>query len=1203
MEMNFQKLTPTNDVSMDVYDKAFEFVFKNDDIKNVAISGIYGAGKSSLLETYKKCNPKIKFLHISLAHFTPNEEAEPTRDKRLVKTPIEVVLEGKIINQIIQQVDKNDIPQTLFNVKREYGEESAKRITYKVVAFLLGLFYMLNYSKVTQWVLLLQDNFMKPVLQWITNPYSVLLVCVGLVILLGEGIHKLTYGQRLEKIVRKISFQGNEIELFSEDKTSYFDKYLDEVLYLFEQVKADAIVFEDIDRFNSVIIFERLREINALLNIRLRQKNRTLRFLYLLRDDIFESKERIKFFDYILPVIPVVDNSNSYDKLKEFLETTKGYEQIKDVFLRKLCLFIDDMRVLKNIGNEYLVYSSKLENTKPDQNKMLAMVTYKNIFPKDYADLQQGKGYVNTVFENSTLFRASVIQNYENKIMELKNKRDIIESEHLKDEKELEMVKERMFNDYRQIPTYQRAYDEAKKKYELWVSEEYPIRKNALIDGKEKCLDEIDEEIETYQREKALVEKKALAELISDQNEELLVTIMFVNDIGKKETFDAVKSSRYFGLLKYLLSRGYIDETYKDYMTFFYENSMVASDKHFLREVMYRKEIEWDYHIADASTVIDNMDIFDFEWKGTLNFDLLAWLLKTDKHEDKLLQLIKQIKARKSFEFVALFYQRTEEKKRFVSLVNTLWPSYFSEAVKTVPKGHLDDYSIDTLMYTPLNVLQQVDDTKILSEYISERGEFIIRNHDEQADELMKAFEVLDIVFIMLPACCENILFDRIYESNRYVLNRHNLDVLLLSKYKVEWSIKKIQYLSLVLSQPKQPLYLYVKQNLRNFLSMLLETKGVRFMDESADVVQVLNALEGEDEVGKKLIHALEIIIEDLSQVLSVSYKKELLDVGKVKYSEDNILNAFVSLGLSDETIDFINSNESDIDFRKSKMKDEIKFLFWDQCVSCANITNPKYESILTTINRKFEIFDVAGVSEDKMNILIAVRGVQMNAETLMFIRDNYPFSITSFIRANVKEYVNIAVGSLANTGEVEQILSWDICDEYKLKLLSEINDEVAITSLEYGDDVLKHILDYNFNLDDLPLLCQEYDCCSMEIQKKICTLAMQNLDKVQEAENVISIDLICELAKVVEEEHDYAILVEIIAASIGRISVAKCIECLCLMGMDDVAELFNRKKRPTIMNNEYNYIIMQALKDNEYLKEFWVDIEKNVIRYKRVKD
>ena len=48
---------------------------------------------------------------------------------------------------------------------------------------------------------------------------------------------------------------------------SYFDKYLNEVLYLFEQVDADAIVFEDMDRFNSNVIFERLREVNNLTNV------------------------------------------------------------------------------------------------------------------------------------------------------------------------------------------------------------------------------------------------------------------------------------------------------------------------------------------------------------------------------------------------------------------------------------------------------------------------------------------------------------------------------------------------------------------------------------------------------------------------------------------------------------------------------------------------------------------------------------------------------------------------------------------------------------------------------------------------------------------------------------------------------------------------------------------------------------------------
>ena len=44
---HFEKLTPKSDTDIDVYDQALDFVFKNDDIKNVAISGAYGSGKSN----------------------------------------------------------------------------------------------------------------------------------------------------------------------------------------------------------------------------------------------------------------------------------------------------------------------------------------------------------------------------------------------------------------------------------------------------------------------------------------------------------------------------------------------------------------------------------------------------------------------------------------------------------------------------------------------------------------------------------------------------------------------------------------------------------------------------------------------------------------------------------------------------------------------------------------------------------------------------------------------------------------------------------------------------------------------------------------------------------------------------------------------------------------------------------------------------
>ena len=53
-DLSFQKLTPTSNVDLNVYEEGFEFIFSNDDIRNIAVSGPYSSGKSSLLESYKK---------------------------------------------------------------------------------------------------------------------------------------------------------------------------------------------------------------------------------------------------------------------------------------------------------------------------------------------------------------------------------------------------------------------------------------------------------------------------------------------------------------------------------------------------------------------------------------------------------------------------------------------------------------------------------------------------------------------------------------------------------------------------------------------------------------------------------------------------------------------------------------------------------------------------------------------------------------------------------------------------------------------------------------------------------------------------------------------------------------------------------------------------------------------------------------------
>lgn len=57
----FEKLTPITDSDISVYESAIDFVFENNDVKNIALSGAYGAGKSSVLASYKSSHPDTKF--------------------------------------------------------------------------------------------------------------------------------------------------------------------------------------------------------------------------------------------------------------------------------------------------------------------------------------------------------------------------------------------------------------------------------------------------------------------------------------------------------------------------------------------------------------------------------------------------------------------------------------------------------------------------------------------------------------------------------------------------------------------------------------------------------------------------------------------------------------------------------------------------------------------------------------------------------------------------------------------------------------------------------------------------------------------------------------------------------------------------------------------------------------------------------------
>ncbi|HDT8014624.1 TPA: hypothetical protein RD634_002720, partial [Enterococcus faecalis] len=194
-----------------------------------------------------------------------------------------------------------------------------------------------------------------------------------------------------------------------EDKNnfSYFNKYIDEILYYFETNKFDVVVIEDVDRFKSIRVFEHLKELNLLLN-NSKQISREITFIYAVKEDIFsnskedieehESEIRTKFFELIIPIIPVVDTFNSREYLIPMMKekSVGGLDANFEKFLKDISLYISDLRLLTNIVNEFFTYLDIHGNLSGSMNKesLFAIIALKNLVPSVFTELQKSQGFI-----------------------------------------------------------------------------------------------------------------------------------------------------------------------------------------------------------------------------------------------------------------------------------------------------------------------------------------------------------------------------------------------------------------------------------------------------------------------------------------------------------------------------------------------------------------------------------------------------------------------------------------------------------------------------------------------------------------------------------------------------------------------------------------------------------------------------------------
>lgn len=688
----------------------------DENVRNIALTGPYGSGKSSVLRTLMRDYPKAKYLSISLATLEDDtlykelidKDKEDQQKKGKEKNEKKIPKEKDEINHLIEY---SILQQIIYKEKTSKLRQSRLKRIQDIRLPKALIFAGLIVLAVVAAIVLFEPKFL--MVESLCSILSCSAVCkkvcdlicvaylVGISIFFIGKIFVATYNSK----VNKLNFKDGEISIA--ENTSVFNKHLDEIIYFFEVTKYNVVIIEDLDRFETTHIFLKLRELNQLLNSS-NSVGRRIVFIYAVRDDIFNDTNRTKFFDYITTVIPVINYSNAKDMLLNAL-TQHKITDITESTCKELGLYIDDMRMLYNIVDEYIQYRSKL-GTGLEARCLLGMIVYKNYFPKDFSSLHNRGGDVYKIISNKKKYQNELLESQRKKKEELEkqlsfekstyqsitgkelralyvnrylldtrykilyfvagNKR-VSPQELIDDEKKFQELMNDNFSHYEYTNYYGRQTDTLNLKFEN-------IEKQ--VDAQHSYLQRLNFEHEVIR--KILNEIKLIDEEISICQQKTLAQLLNCSDIKAfQEDISEIKDKN--RLVEFLLKKGYINEYYYDYISYFYPATLTPQDKEFITDLRVGRKKEYTYQLVKLDSVIDELSSELYNKVGILNISLVKYIAvhaeKSKEMSSRLDRIIKCIEKHKEKDFILAFYSEFDNCEVVFTRLFKKWKTFYKE--------------------------------------------------------------------------------------------------------------------------------------------------------------------------------------------------------------------------------------------------------------------------------------------------------------------------------------------------------------------------------------------------------------------------------------------------------------------------------------------------------------------------------------------
>ena len=1177
----FQKLTPYEKADLEGYEQSLDFVFKNEnnDLRNIALTGNYGSGKSSVIRSYAKKHKNLSFIYVSLAHFegVTGEKAEDNYD---------VDVEKKIINHIVQQIPTKDVPESGFRIKRNFHAGNGIWLAARIAFLICALVYLNSWETI---------HAIQGVKIWsiLTDTFATALILGICFVDVASLFFSVLKSFNAGKKIKSLKLQNGAVEFSDQNEKSYFDQHLDEILYLLSGTNADAIVFEDIDRFEEIDlkVLEHLRELCTLANDRIHNidsKRKPIRFFYLIGDHVFKNyADRTKFFDYMIPVIPVVDASNSYAKMREFLEESGDYAKLDDRFLRGLCLYLDDLRTIKNVVNEFQIYSAKLAETAKDANQLLALIVYKNIYPDDFAELQQDSGYLYGIFGTKGEITKADIDDLKNEIEGLKSRLTEIENEMLVSIDELVAVQRERQNHSNQFRD--------RISFNDWNSKVFPVRKELIQSKSGNSSQKIRATIVEKQRRLTHIGSLHLSDLINDDNEAI------VFGYNKKEPLREKKDNQ---LVEFFVKNGYIDEvTYRDYIAFFYEKGMSYRDKDFLISVNSHNGKPFDYEIHDRNLVIENLNVDDFIRPEIRNYMLVDFIL--ERGMDSYIQkLVLQLQENLDYEFIAQYLRVAKNRTSFIRALNNYWMgsvvAMISDDNQVMSLDEIQDYILTSIAYLNDDEIINHNQDNLISVYIAEKFENATCE-TTLCDAIGDSLITLNVKFNDIDnQIGSDDLRAVVYTRNLYDLNRNNVESILENEYSLESDHIHNKELTAVFSDSNQPLLKYVDGNINDFISDIVVGNDI-VQDDSEIAIEVLNREDISAELKEQYISLLSEPFDSLERINEKQWIT-ILAYGKVICNPEEVLRFFNQFGLTGELVDFINNQTDSINYAAYDGED-ILAKFFEACMKNADIEDGHYKEIMQQTGKIISAFKTSGLGDEKVRILIEESLIEMNLQNLQFIRQHYPNEVVLFAESEIDGYLVISQGNNLIVDEALTLIGDEkIAIDDRRKIVDQVPTAISIREHDYDAEIIKYILSRKYDASDMPYLIENYRKYEGDLQDIIYQKLKSPTATIKN--NIIAIAADKELFYRVFEDGgisvtDKVALVDVLLSEKKDVDLEKL---LVKMGFSNMTKLVSgdTSRLPQIRNGAEEKAVLNLLKKYNYIEGYTVDEETETIKVDR---